>query len=591
MDEDKKPNDTVSGEPEALTSVPEPAKPAKSDAAGSKWQRFRNWYTIRKKWTIPATLLLLILLLAAVPFTRYGFAGLVKKDNLMMKVTDSTANTPVSGATISIGSITAETDSSGIATLHGIKAGNHDASISKKYYQSQTIKVLAPIFSQKKTPEVKLIATGRQVKIEIVNTFDKTPLADVDIKVAGTSAKTDKTGSATLVLPVGEATQDATLSLSGYNDAKVTVKVSSDKIQDNQFGLTPAGKVYFLSNLSGNIDVVKTNLDGTGRQTVLAGTGNEDDRNTVLLASRGWKYLALLSRRAGGHPTLYLIKTSNDSLTTIDSGNADFNLAGWAGTNFVYTVTRNDYELWQPGRQVLKSYDAAAGKNITLDQTSASGSDLSNYLGQQIGSVYAFDDKVYFVKAWSSGYSMDTSPQLAAKASTFNSVNPDGTAKTAIKSFSAASTAPSFNVTLDAQAVKPDSIELYFYNGLKDNFYTYANGQVASDSGETLSKFYNSSYATYLLSPSGSQTFWSEERDGKNTLFLGDQEGQGSKQIASLSDYSPYGWYTDNYLLVSKNSSELYIMAKSGSQTPVKISDYHKPAQTFSGYGGGYGGL
>jgi hypothetical protein len=58
-----------------------------------------------------------------------------------------------------------------------------------------------------------------------------------------------------------------------------------------------------------------------------------------------------------------------------------------------------------------------------------------------------------------------------------------------------------------------------------------------------------------------------------------------------LSDYDTYGWYSDNYLLVSKNSSELYVMDKAGKQTALKISDYHKPAQVFTGYGGGYGGL
>ena len=61
--------------------------------------------------------------------------------------------------------------------------------------------------------------------------------------------------------------------------------------------------------------------------------------------------------------------------------------------------------------------------------------------------------------------------------------------------------------------------------------------------------------------------------------------------VASLSDYKTYGWYSDDYLLVSKNSSELYIMAKTGSKDPIKISDYHNPALTYVGYGGGYGGL
>jgi hypothetical protein len=94
-----------------------------------------------------------------------------------------------------------------------------------------------------------------------------------------------------------------------------------------------------------------------------------------------------------------------------------------------------------------------------------------------------------------------------------------------------------------------------------------------------------------LLSPSADQTFWSESRDGKNTLFIGDQGGQNGKQIASLSDYNTFGWFTDDYLLVSKNSSELYIMDKAGKQAALKVSDYHKPTQNFYGYGGGYGGL
>jgi hypothetical protein len=65
-------------------------------------------------------------------------------------------------------------------------------------------------------------------------------------------------------------------------------------------------------------------------------------------------------------------------------------------------------------------------------------------------------------------------------------------------------------------------------------------------------------------------------------------------QIATLSDYTQYGWFSDDYLLVSKNSSQLFIMPRAGiKQDPeaLKVSDYHKPAQTYPGYGGGYGGF
>src|SRR6185369_16053847 len=114
--------------------------------------------------------------------------------------------------------------------------------------------------------------------------------------------------------------------------------------------------IYFLSKASGKIDVVKTNLDGTDRQTVLAGTGKEEDTDTILLASRDWKYLALKSRRDGKAVKLYLIDTSNDKLTTIDEGNATFDMVGWQNDYFVYYVYRNNVKSWQPKGSSLKSY-------------------------------------------------------------------------------------------------------------------------------------------------------------------------------------------------------------------------------------------
>jgi hypothetical protein len=323
---------------------------------------------------------------------------------------------------------------------------------------------------------------------------------------------------------------------------------------------------------------------------VLAGTGNEDDRNTVLLASRDWKYLALLSRRAGNNPTLYVINTGNDGLTTVEQGSANISLTGWSGSNFVYTLTHSDVQLWQPGRQVLKSYNAITKKTTTLDQTTASGSGSFDYLSQLVGNVYAYDDQVYYIMNWTAAFGSSLISQLQTKQATFNSIKPDGSAKKSIHSFGLASGTQSADITLDESVKSPKAVELHLFDGVKDNYYVYADGQVKNDPSANSNNFF-STYPTYLLSPSGDKTFWSEPRDGKNTLFVGDEEGENGKQIAALSDYNTYGWYTDSYLLVSKNSSELYVMDNTGKQTPVKISDYHKPAQTFTGYGGGYGGI
>lgn len=558
----------------------------------SKLQRFKAWYVQRKKWTIPATVLLSVLLLIIIPFTRYAIAGLAVKQNLTVSVVDTKSNTPVSGATVSAGSIISQTDGSGKATLHQLKPGSHQVSFVKKYYQSQSVKITVPVMKQKTIPQVKMTATGRQVKITVNNIITGSPINGAKIGVAGANYKTDDKGIAVVVVPAGVSTQKATVSHDGYNNAlDVTIKVSDSEIAENNLALTPSGKVYFLSKLSGKIDVVKTNLDGTNRQTVLAGTGKEDDRGTVLLASRDWKYLALLSKRAGGSPALYLIGTADDKLTTIDDGDAVFTPAGWVNDSFVYSVSRNSVQIWQPNRQALKSYDATDKKLITLDQTTASGTNSYDYISELMGSVYANNDQVLYIKNWTAAYGQASSTAFTSKQATFNSIKADGSAKKAIKSFGLAPGTTALDISVEAKVENPSSIDLKFSDGAKDNFYTYANGQVKDDPTGKADSFYSADYPTYLQSPSGDTTFWAEARDGKNTLFIGDQSGQGGKQIATLSDYFTYGWFTDNYVLVSKNSSELYVMPNSGSKTPVKISDYHKPSATFYGYGGGYGGL
>ncbi|HVS79220.1 MAG TPA: hypothetical protein VHD84_02950, partial [Candidatus Saccharimonadales bacterium] len=479
--------------------------------------------------------------------------------------------------------ISAQTDATGKAVLRNVKAGHHLLQISKKYYQSRQTDILSPIFSQKTVPDIALTATGRQVKITVSNLINKTKLANVGIKVAGISAKTDSSGSATVVLPVGASQQKATLSLAGYNDASVTVQVSNDKILNDNFTMTPAGKVYFLSNLSGNLDVVKTNLDGTDRQTVLAGTGNEDENNTVLLASRDWKYLALLSRRAGNSSTLYLIDTSNDSVATIDEGDVTFTLVGWSDDYFTYVVSRPDVQPWQPGAESIKSYDAQTKKLSILDSTSATGSNLNNatyetYIHQPI----LLDNLIVYTKTW---YQYPGYLQVSGQSNTLNVVKPDGTGKKTIKSLDAGKSY--FGSTVFHS---PDSIYVQVSNIHGGSNYYEFNG-VGLTSKNNLADDIFEKYPTYLYSPDDKSTFWSEPRDGKNTLFVGDASGGNGKQIATLSDYNTYGWYTDNYLLVSKDSSELYIMPVGGSNSPIKISDYHKPQQTFNGYGGGYGGL
>src|SRR5579859_4953584 len=183
--------------PQASESIPPPPPTNENFEipkydGGAKWQRLKHWYTTNKRLSIPLTVFLLLIILAAVPFTRYKVAGLILKNNYSVKVVDATAGTPVSGATVSAGSISGQTDGSGNVTLHGVKVGQHTISLSKKYYQSKNASELVPILKQKSTPQITLTATGRQVEVDITNLINKQALSNVNIEVADITGKTDK---------------------------------------------------------------------------------------------------------------------------------------------------------------------------------------------------------------------------------------------------------------------------------------------------------------------------------------------------------------------------------------------------------------
>ncbi len=567
------------------------AKDLKREPGQSHLHRFKAWYLQRKKWTIPASVILLVVLLGAVPWSRYHAAGVVLKKDTNFKITDSTAHTPVSGALVSIGGIAGTTDGSGNVTLHGVSVGNHTVLITKKYYEDKKAAVLVPIGSQKQVPNITFVATGRQVKVTVQDLISGKKIENASLQVLGISAKTDKNGEAVIVVPPAATSAQVKLSADGFNDSTATIQVSDSSIKTNIVKLTPAGKVYFLSKLSGKIDVVKTNLDGTGRSTVISGTGKEDTRNTVLLASRDWKYLALLTKRDDNPAKLYLIDTSNDQMTLMDGGNNSYTLVGWSGDNFVYTLSKNDSQPWQAHTQVLKSYNAQAKQGLILDQTNAQGTNSFDYATELYGQVYAIGKTVVYEKNWSAYYGNQS--VLNDKQGGIYTINAGGSNPVKLKSFGYQDTQQTY-----VNSIPYEADEIYYQIQEKDatSYWAYSNGKLTqrNDIADEINNYYNDTPATYLLSPSGSSTFWAEPRDGKNTLFIGDGGGQNGKQIATLSDYTNYGWFTDNYLLVSKNSSELYITDQAGMQAgtaPIKITDYHKPAQNFNGYGGGYGGL
>lgn len=570
-------DDIVSKEGDTVLAVEDAKRKRLSVLTGGRgWKDKVKAIAKDRRFQVGTVVLLLIIF--ALPVTRYKVLGLVIKKDVTVSVVDSKTSTPVSGATVTVGGASGKTDGNGKVTVKA-KPGKTKVEVSKQYYKQSS----QPLFVGLKNSStaLKLNATGRLVPISVVNKITGKPLVNAQIKVLGTTAKTDSKGKATIALPTNKGSQSARLSLNGYNTSDITIQVTDKAVKGNNFELTASGQIYFLSNRSGKLDVVKSNLDGSGRKTVLEGTGTEEPNTTSLLASRDWKYLVLKSRREGAQASLYLIDTKDDKVTQFDNGDADFTLVGWYGHSFIYSLARKNLAEHQSGRIALKSYDAEKQQLNLLDQNQAEGA-AGSYAYQNFFNFYIVNNAIVYNTQW---YTF--AADAAGKTDSIRAVQPGGQNKKDYQTFPTATTG-----YIQAALYAPQKVYFAVYDNSanKLNYYEFENQSVKGASVEQ-SKFDNG-YPTYLLSPSGNQTFWTELRDGKNTLFTGDANAESKKQIATLSDYTPYGWYSDAYIMVAKNSSELYIMPAGGlaaGKQPIKITDYYKPAQTYQGYG--YGGL
>ncbi len=557
--------------------------------SGSRWSRFKHWYSTNKKLSIPLTILAIILLTLLIPQTRYTLPGLFYKKDFSVAVLDAETNKPVSGATVSVGSVSAETGGDGKAKLH-LSVGSHNLTVTKKYYADEALKVTVPLLSQKSVPDVSFDATGRQVNITVTNLINHKPVANAEIKIADATSKTDASGNAQAVVPETTKQAKAIVSAQGYNNNEVTVEATAGEVKQNDLKLTPAGKIYFLSKLSGKIDVVKSDLDGKNRKTVLPGSGDEQDSNTVLLASRDWKHLALLSRLEGGNPKLFLINTDTDKIFHIDEGDATFTPIGWDDNNFLYQVERHKVKDWQSGKFSIKSFNADTRQITPIDSTAGVGKSEDHYAHESYdyagSGFYIVDHYLIYDKTWD--YSYDDPSYLTGKHNSLHKIGVSGSGHQTMLSYSV-------DKYLNSFLYKPRVI--YYKEPVSGKYYVYQNGnlqqsQSIAKSYERYEETYNS--YTYLLSPDGQKTFWYEQRDGKNSLLLGDIDANNPVAVGRDEKLTPYGWYSDDYLILTKDASELYVMPKEGmsdSVKPVKITDYHKPSRSFYGYGGGYGGL
>ncbi len=517
--------------------------------------------------TIVGLVVIALGILFAVPTTRYAMLGTVLKKDVKVMVTDSVTNKPVTQAMVTLDGQTVKTSSTGEADVPSVPVGEYTVSVTKKYYKNSSITLAVPITSHPQTPTIALVATGRQVQVKVTNTLTTAALEKAVVTVGDTAASTDINGLATIVLPADKPTLDGTVTLNGYNTTRVNVKVTEQADQNN-FTLTPTGSVYYVSNQTGVADIMKANLDSTSPAVVIKGTGYE--KGTTLVASDDWRYLAFYATRvSSASAQLYVVDTQKGTINQIDAASGlQLSLLGWSGHHFVYVANNYSGNAWDAGRQKIMSYDADAGQLVTVDQTTVVNSQNGNYLAENFTYPALVNDKIVYGQSWTPNglYIFQTTGNKAAIVA----ANADGTNKQKLQEFPM-----HFRSQIDERStgLQTANFRVTIDNGPL-TYFSYGTSLV--NVGMTDDQFYGQNQQ-YYTSPDGMHTAWTEVRDGKGAILVGDANGKNGQVVALQANVSVLRWFDDKYILLTKQGSEMDIISAvtTSSSNPItKITNY-----------------
>lgn len=244
--------------PEGLEKAAE--IPEQPQVKQSKLKRFFKAYWRKKRWTLPVTELLIIVVLLAVPITRFLLVGWFWREDVTITVYDSQNHSRVTQATVKIDGKIIQTDKNGQAKLDGIHIGTRQVTIEKKYYKSATNHITIDVFDRGKNYDASLQATGRLGKVTVTNRISGIAVEGALINAGDNNqARTDEAGVANVIMPADKPKLTITITANNYTKTQSVVTQNKEM----QLQLTPTGKMFFLSKASGKIDVVKTNYDGT----------------------------------------------------------------------------------------------------------------------------------------------------------------------------------------------------------------------------------------------------------------------------------------------------------------------------------------
>lgn len=507
---------------------------------------FRIWWqTPKYRYGSLAGLAVLLVLLFAIPYTRYGMLNAMgARASLQVTVLDGETDLPLKNVHVSVAGMEMLTDRRGEAHFSGVRLGNSELVVNKIAYAEHLEPVTVGLGSNQAGP-VGMVATGTQYTFSVRDWLSDMPIADAEAVYGDSSALSDEEGNIKLNV---DAIQDSTLEVTVTADsyAEQTVEINTTTRKTTGVSMIADTRNYFVSSRNGQYDLYGVNADGSDEELILPGTGNETDQIRfsvspdhnvgVLSASRQGQ------RNKDGYmlQELYLVDLHTKELQKIDQSEY-IDMAGWIDGRLIYIKIAKGASGRNPERHRLMSYDVEARQAQQLA--------ASNYFND----VLVAQNYVFY--APSDAFKKNPQPYLFR-------IGADGGDKQTVFERET------------WQIVRTDYDTLYF-DSRQEWYKADMNELIAikqdGPPAERLSRIYS-------VSPDGEKGLWVDKRDGKGVLILEDLSAESSESTVLQRQgglRNPVRWLNDKhvvYRVVSDVETADYIMNIEGGE-PQKVND------------------
>lgn len=512
-----KESDEVLAAEDAVAKAFEPDEPPQGLRAKIKLLAKRWWNNRKVRYLTLVGLTLLIILLFAIPPSRYFMLNNVGvRASASMTVLDDSTGQPLKNVKVRLANQTAITSNNGQVKLQHLKLGSSNLQIERRAFAVINHKTTVG-WGSNPLGSFKLRPTGSQYSFSLKDFLSGKPITNAEASSGEADANADDKGQILLTIDPKDSNDSLSVKISAKGYRTENIQLNLDDKSAHDVAMVPGQKHVFVSRKSGKYDLYSIYADGKDQKLLLAATGAERS-DIAVIPSPSSNLVAVVSTRDNLHDnqgylmsTLSLIDSSTGQNTAITSSQR-IQVLGWIGKRLVYVQVAAGASAANPNRQRLISYDSESNQKTELAS--------SNYFND----VTIAKGSIYY------------SPSDSYRAGTVGlyRINPDNTDRQTL-----------FNKQV--WSLYRDKYDHFNLPVADNNWMQFSlGGGQASKSGAPASQ----QSRLYQDSPDGKQSLWVDNRDGKGVLLAYNLSSKTDKTLVSQSGLTmPLYWLNNNYVI------------------------------------------